>query len=69
MNGRPGFYVESRYFSPAHRAQAIARAEFLATEYGRDVHVIRLDYGLAGAVHHTARAVMSSMSTMLLQAG
>lgn len=42
---RPGYYVNGRhYFGLDRRAQALAKAKFLAVEYGREVDVERVDY-------------------------
>jgi hypothetical protein len=37
---RPGFYVRGRWYSPAYRAQAYARAEWLAAEQKCPVSVV-----------------------------
>ena len=39
MCKRPGYYVERRYFRDAYH-QAVARAKFLADEYGRPIDVL-----------------------------
>ena len=38
---RPGYYVEGRFFRDNYH-QSVARAKFLATEYGRDISVMYL---------------------------
>jgi hypothetical protein len=41
MMGRPGYYVEGRYYRDNFH-QARARAKFLAKEYGRAISVMYL---------------------------
>lgn len=60
---RPGFYVNGRRYGFDQRSQAIARAEFLASEFGRDVTVETITPTGSRAVEHTAKhePTMSSM--------
>lgn len=53
---RPGFYVAGRFYDLSKRAQALAQATFRATEYGRDVEVIRVDHALAEWCEFVAEA-------------
>ncbi len=41
---RHGYYVNGRRYSLEQHSQAIARANFLADEYGRDVQVTRVEH-------------------------
>lgn len=51
---RPGFYVEGKYF--AHRlAQATARANFLATEYRRDIAVLEVGHDRQQRIIHVSQ--------------
>ncbi len=52
---RPGFYVNGRRYGFDRRSQAVARAEFLASEYGRDVTVDTITTTGVYAVEHTAK--------------
>lgn len=51
---RPGFYVNGRRYPLDTRAQAIARAEFIAEEYGRHVPVIMCSHDGIESVCYTA---------------
>jgi hypothetical protein len=62
---RPGYYVNGRRYPFDRRAQALARAEFLASEYGRDVTMHVTDHTGSESVEHVARFV-PSLSTSLL---
>lgn len=65
---RSGFYVDGRRFSFDHKAQALARAEFLASTYGRSVSVILVNHDFERTVVHTA-VCDTSASTRLLVCG
>jgi hypothetical protein len=42
---RPGYYVNGKhYYGLDKRAQALAKAKFLESEYGRSVQVEKIDY-------------------------
>jgi hypothetical protein len=62
---RPGFYVNGRWYGFDRRAQAVARAELLAAEFGRDVVVRFKGHSGEDAVEYTAK-FSPSVSTMLL---
>ena len=65
---RPGYYVNGRWYGFDRRSQAVARAEFLAAEYGRDVTVRVKDHTGGESIEHTAK-FSPSMSTSLLMLG
>lgn len=65
---RSGFYVDGRRFSLDHKAQAIARAEYLASTYGRSVSVVLVNHDFERGVIHTA-VCDTSASTRLLVCG
>lgn len=48
---RPGYYVENRFFKDNYH-QALARAKFLANEYGRKVDVMYLAPEDCGSVNN-----------------
>lgn len=48
---RPGYYVETRFFKDNYH-QALARAKFLANEYGRKVDVMYLAPEDCGSVNN-----------------
>lgn len=54
---RTGFYVNGRRFPLTHRAQAIARATFLAHEFLRDVSVEEVDYEGRRTEHYCAQVL------------
>ena len=60
---RPGFYVNGRRYGFDQRNQAIARAEFLAGEFSRDVRVETITPTGSRAVEHVAKhePTLSSM--------
>lgn len=62
---RHGYYVHGRHYSFDKRAQAIARAEFLAGEHQRDIYVRQRDHAGREEVAHVAKFT-PSMSTSLL---
>lgn len=64
---RPGYYVDARFYSPAHRNQAVARAKHLAAEYGRDVDVSVVDHTLRHTHHYTAKASFFGSTIHLLR--
>lgn len=67
---RPGFYVHGRRYSFDKRSQAIARAEFLAGEFGRDVAVEAITPTGTRCLEHTARfAPQTAVSTNCLASG
>lgn len=55
---RPGFYVESRHYPLTNRNQAIARANHLAREYGRDVRVTLQNHHGRRTTDYAAQAVV-----------
>ena len=65
---RAGYYVNGRRYPFDRRAQALARAAFLASEFGRDVTIHVIDHTGGDSVEHVAKFV-PSMSTSLLAIG
>jgi hypothetical protein len=55
FHGRAGYFVNGRRFSADCRAQAIARASFLATEYGRNIAVVYKAYDGNERIEYTAK--------------
>lgn len=62
---RHGYYVHGRRYGLDKRAQALARAEFLASEHARDIYVYQRNHEGAESVAHIAK-YSPSMSTSLL---
>jgi hypothetical protein len=52
---RHGYYVNGRRYSSEQRSQAIARANCLASEYGRDVPVIYVGHDGRRTTEYNAR--------------
>lgn len=63
---RSGFYVDGRRFSFDHKAQAIARAEYLASNYGRSVSVVLVNHDFERGVIHTAVGDTSASTRLLV---
>jgi hypothetical protein len=61
---RPGFYVNGRRYGFDRRAQAIARAEWLAAEFARDVRVEAITPTGQTCLEHVARFEPTSTSLM-----
>lgn len=62
---RPGFYVNGRRYGFDQRAQAIARAEWLCLEFGRDVSVETVTPTGQRCLEHTARLEQSRHTRLL----
>lgn len=63
---RHGYHVNGRRFSLEQRSQAIARATFLASEYGREVPVLQVEHDGSSRVAHNARPNIEHSRTLLL---
>lgn len=63
---RHGYYVNDKRYSLEQRAQAIARAEYIATEYGRDIPVLQVEHNGAARIAHTARPNLENSVRSLL---
>ena len=62
---RHGYYVNGRRYSLDKRAQALARAEFLASEYQRDIRVYQRDHAGREEVAHVAKFVPTTSTSLL----
>lgn len=62
---RPGLYVNGRRYSLDHMAQAVARADFLAAEFGREMAVLHQSHDHVLTVPHIAKPTASTTSLVV----